>query len=287
MNDATRFIMGIYQVQLMIRDTLEYVQNRTEYSPEFYERRKAILKHGIEENSPLMHFLKQNGEVGEQIKGNINNFMDFLFSDDTTYVHIENGKLTVDHAQDLQALDYVVGLRETLMDVIKRFLEQATNDGQDVSDMKQLVTLDETFYRVLASLIIFDKTHLAFLEFNKAVQENKGQPSPQSNFVINDMKKLVGYTKFVNEHSDKGDTEYQKLYEDNFTVLNYMEGSKPLPNDSGMKGEIDKVHNAYIQTLGPREALWRQAYNTLWNQLVGYEQAMNVARAQQNKEENK
>jgi hypothetical protein len=271
----------------MIRDTLEYVQNRPTYDPDFYSRRKTIIEHGMEDNAPLMHFLRQNGEVGEQIKTNINNFMDFLFSDSTTYVTVENGKLSVDHAQDLTALDYVVGLRETLVDIIKRFIEQAEKDGQDVAEMKTVVALDDAFYRVLASLIIFDKTHASFLEFNKAVAENKGQPSPQSNFVINDMKKLVGYTKFVNEHSDKGDTEYQKLYEDNFTVLNYMEGSKPLPNDSGMKGEIDKVHNAYIQTLGPREALWRQAYNTLWNQLVGYEQAMNVARAQQNKEENK
>jgi hypothetical protein len=263
----------------MIRDTLEYVQNRPTYDPDFYSRRKTIIEHGMEDNAPLMHFLRQNGEVGEQIKTNINNFMDFLFSDSTTYVTVENGKLSVDHAQDLTALDYVVGLRETLVDIIKRFIEQAEKDGQDVAEMKTVVALDDAFYRVLASLIIFDKTHASFLEFNKAVAENKGQPSPQSNFVINDMKKLVGYTKFVKEHANAEDKVYSDLYDANFLVLNYMEGSKPLPNDSGMKAEIEKVHNNYVKELATREGAWRAAYNTIWNELVGYEQGLNAAAA--------
>ena len=67
MNNATRFIMGIYQVSLMVRDTLEYVQGRPEHDINFYNQRKQIILHGLEDNSPLSHFLSQNGEVGEKI----------------------------------------------------------------------------------------------------------------------------------------------------------------------------------------------------------------------------
>ena len=80
MNDATRFIMGIYQVSLMVRDTLEYVQGRPEHDVNFYNQRRQIINHGLVENSPLSHFLAQNGEVGEKIRANINEFIEFAYS---------------------------------------------------------------------------------------------------------------------------------------------------------------------------------------------------------------
>lgn len=276
--------MGIYQVSLMVRDTLEYVQGRPSHDVNFYNQRKQIIAHGMEENSPLSHFLSQNGEVGEKIRSNLNDFIEFAYSDESTYLTIENGNLIVDHAQDLKALDYIVGLRETLMDIVKKFAENSKQAGNLEVSLENLIALDEAFYRVLSSLIIFDLTHKEFVEFNKAMHDNGGKPSPQSNFVINDMKKLVGYTKFVHEHANKEDTVYEEAYQQNFTCLNYMEGSKPLPNNNGMKGEIDAVHNKYVQILSQRELPWRTAYNGLWNELVGYEQGLRQARAQQNPE---
>lgn len=281
MNDATRFIMGIYQVSLMVRDTLEYVQGRPEHDVNFYKQRKQIIEHGLIENSPLSHFLAQNGEVGEKIRSNLNEFIEFAYSDESTYITIENGKIVVDHAQDLRALDYVIGLRETLMDIVKKFAEKTKNEGNLEQQLETLIALDESFYRVLGSLIVFDLTHKAFLEFNKAMHENGGKPSPQSNFVINDLKKLVGFTKFIHEHATAGDEKYEQAYQSNFTCLNYMEGSKPLPENNGMKGEIEAVHNKYVELLQEREAPWRNVYSTIWNELVGYEQGLRQARKEQ------
>lgn len=283
MNDSTRFIMGIYQVALMVRDTLEYVQGRPEHDVNFYNQRKQIIAHGLLENSPLSHFLGQNGEIGEKIRSNLNEFIEFAYSDESTYLTIENGKLIVDHAQDLRALDYIIGLRETLMDIVKKFAEKTKEEGNLEASLENLIALDEQFYRVLGSLIVFDLTHKEFIEFNKAMHENGGKPSPQSNFVINDLKKLVGFTKFIHEHADKTDTAYVNLYEQNFTCLNYMEGSKPLPTNNGLKGEIEAVHNGYVKVLSEREMPWRNAYSSLWNELVGYEQGLRQARQQESK----
>lgn len=282
MNDATRFMMGIYQVSLMVRDTLEYVQGRPEHDVNFYNQRKQIIAHGLEEGSPLSHFLSQNGEVGEKIRTNLNDFVEFAYSDQSTYITIENGKIIVDHAQDLKALDFIVGLRETLIDIIKKYIEKAKETQSAEASMENMIALDDAFYRILSSLIVFDITHKEFVEFNKAMHENDGKPSPQSNFVINDMKRLVGYTKFIHEHADKNDTVYEEAYQQNFTCLNYMEGSKPLPNNNGLKGEIDAVHANYVKILTEREYPWRNAYTSIWNELVGYEQGLRQARAQQN-----
>ena len=277
MNDATRFIMGIYQVSLMIRDTLEYVQGRPTHDVNFYNQRKQIIEHGLVENSPLSHFLSQNGEIGEKISNNLNEFIAFAYKEDSTYITIENGKLIVDHAQDIKALDYIVGLRETLMDIVKKFAEKSKNEGNLEESMETLIALDEQFYRVLGSLITFDLVHKHFLEFNKAMHENGGKPSPQSNFVINDLKKLVGYTKFIYEHSNKDDQAYNQAYEANFACYNYMEGSKALPEGSNMKTEIETVHNNLVKLLQEREEPWRRVYSSVWTELVGYEQGLKQA----------
>ena len=164
MNNATRFIMGIYQVSLMVRDTLEYVQGRPEHDINFYNQRKQIILHGLEDNSPLSHFLSQNGEVGEKIKTNLHDFVEFAYSDESTYLTVENGKLIVDHAQDLKALDYIVGLRETLMDIIKKFVEKTKEDG--TYGWTKGISAQKKFYNAMKNMEDNFKT-IAIEEFRK------------------------------------------------------------------------------------------------------------------------
>ena len=42
MNQTTRFVMGIYQVSLMIRDALEYIQNKETFDLNVYKQRNII-----------------------------------------------------------------------------------------------------------------------------------------------------------------------------------------------------------------------------------------------------
>ena len=277
MNDTTRFMMGIYQVSLMIRDTLEYVQGRPEHDLNFYYQRRDQIKHGLENNSPLSSFCGRNGENGAKIKDNINKFFEYVYGEESEYITIENEKVIVDHNRDLQVLDYIVGLKETLSDILKQFVARAKEDGNLEDSFEKLMNLDERFYRILAETIIFDKTHEAFLEFNKAMHETKGQPSPQSNFVVNDMKTLVGYAKFVSEHANKEDEEFASLFQAHFTCLEYIEGSRELPNNTGLKGAIEDVHNNYVKAMQQREIPWRLAYATEWQELVGYEQGLRAS----------
>ena len=46
MNQTTRFVMGIYQVSLMIRDALEYIQNKETFDLNVYKQRKQFIEHG-------------------------------------------------------------------------------------------------------------------------------------------------------------------------------------------------------------------------------------------------
>jgi hypothetical protein len=60
-----------------------------------------------------------------------------------------------------------------------------------------------------------------------------------------------------------------------------MEGSKPLPEGSSMKEQIEAVHNNLVKLLQEREMPWRTVYSSVWNELVGYEQGLRQAKKDQ------
>ena len=54
MNQTTRYVMDIYQVSVIVRDTLEYlIQKKDGYNADVYKQRKEILKLALTENHPF------------------------------------------------------------------------------------------------------------------------------------------------------------------------------------------------------------------------------------------
>ena len=209
MNQTTRFVMGIYQVSLMIRDALEYIQNKETFDLNVYKQRKQFIEHGLIESAPLSRFLSQNGEVGKNIRNNLNDFVDAVYGDDSTIVSIDGEKVVSDKGQKLKMLDFIVGLHETLQDVMKGFINQSKNDNTYEEELDTFLKYDEKFFRSLLCINLVDQIHALFLDFNKAMQQSKGEPGPATNFILNDLKRVVGFLKFENEHADKEDEGFK------------------------------------------------------------------------------
>ena len=67
MNATTRYVIDIYQVSVIIRDTLEYLVPRKDgYKVEVYNQRKNIIKIALSKNHALDRFLTENKETGEK-----------------------------------------------------------------------------------------------------------------------------------------------------------------------------------------------------------------------------
>lgn len=274
MNLVTRYILLIYQVSLMIRDTLEYTVIKPQYDPKIYGQRKNNLAIGMQENQPLTSFLKQNGEVGTKISTQLNEFIEEVYSDESRIVKVEENKVIVDRGLIIQLYDYIVGLHETLSDIINGFVNHSKEEKSYEEELTPLLKYDEVFFRSLAGLTISDEMHRSFVEFNKLMAESKGQPSPQSNFVLNDMKRLVGFFKFVKEHSKIEEEEYTKAYDQTMLAINYMEGSKKLQEGENLKTKLDEVHATWNNLCAKYEPLWRNEYIDLWQQLIEFEKGM-------------
>ena len=273
MNQTTRFVMGIYQVSLMIRDALEYIQNKETFDLNVYKQRKQFIEHGLIESAPLSRFLSQNGDVGKNIRNNLNDFVDAVYGDDSTIVSIDGEKVVSDKGQKLKMLDFIVGLHETLQDVMKGFINQSKNDNTYEEELDTFLKYDEKFFRSLLCINLVDQIHALFLDFNKAMQQSKGEPGPATNFILNDLKRVVGFLKFENEHADKEDEGFKKAYDASFLMLQYMEGSKKA-EDKGttIKDQIVEARKLWQVEIGKNEPEWRTRYQILWDKLVAFEQ---------------
>ena len=273
MNQTTRFVMGIYQVSLMIRDALEYIQNKETFDLNVYKQRKQFIEHGLIESAPLSRFLSQNGEVGKSIRKNLNDFVDAVYGDDSTIVSIDGEKVVSDKGQKLKMLDFIVGLHETLQDVMKGFINQSKNDNTYEEELDTFLKYDEKFFRSLLCINLVDQIHALFLDFNKAMQQSKGEPGPATNFILNDLKRVVGFLKFENEHADKEDEGFKKAYDASFLMLQYMEGSKKAEDEgTTIKDQIVEARKLWQVEIGKNEPEWRTRYQILWDKLVAFEQ---------------
>ena len=273
MNQTTRFVMGIYQVSLMIRDALEYIQNKETFDLNVYKQRKQFIEHGLIESAPFSRFLSQNGEVGKNIRNNLNDFVDAVYGDDSTIVSIDGEKVVSDKGQKLKMLDFIVGLHETLQDVMKGFINQSKNDNTYEEELDTFLKYDEKFFRSLLCINLVDQIHALFLDFNKAMQQSKGEPGPATNFILNDLKRVVGFLKFENEHADKEDEGFKKAYDASFLMLQYMEGSKKAEDEgTTIKDQIVEARKLWQVEIGKNEPEWRTRYQILWDKLVAFEQ---------------
>ena len=273
MNQTTRFVMGIYQVSLMIRDALEYIQNKETFDLNVYKQRKQFIEHGLIESAPLSRFLSQNGEVGKNIRNNLNDFVDAVYGDDSTIVSIDGEKVVSDKGKKLKMLDFIVGFHETLQDVMKGFINQSKNDNTYEEELDTFLKYDEKFFRSLLCINLVDQIHALFLHFNKAMQQSKGEPGPATNFILNDLKRVVGFLKFENEHADKEDEGFKKAYDASFLMLQYIEGSKKAEDEgTTIKDQIVEARKLWQVEIGKNEPEWRTRYQILWDKLVAFEQ---------------
>ena len=260
MNNFSLYTFRLYHYLLTVRDTLEYSIKR-EHKLEVYESRKKILTDNLNEGTPFGDFLKNNGETGDKIKEKINSFIEDLYSDNSTILIPSGQEVRVDVAQIVTLYDMTVGITETLRDVVFQYVNYGLKN-QDVDQLLvQLVSEDERMYRLVLSMLVMRSFQESFAEFQKVMNESKGQPTPQSNFIVqNELVKLAGYLRFSRQHTRCTDNETLDLLDETLKVIEMTEGRRQRPNNRSFKDIFDELNNKFNTATAQAEASWKQTY---------------------------
>lgn len=262
MNQTSSFIFNVYHYLLNLRDTLEYVLPN-EHQYDVYEQRKNIIVNGVKEGTALGNFFKQNKETGDKIIDKINEMIKDLYSDESNVIIVnnENKTIRVDHTQHIRIFEYIVGLTESVRDILYGYLRYAEQQGAGEDDIKQLISVDEHVTRLLIPMLVLKDFFTSFTEFQKVMTESQGKPTPQSNFIVqNEIVKYAGYIRFSRAHCHCTDNKTLDVLDEINAFLEMAEGRRERRDGK----QFDVLYNELVtkvKTLFDESmALWRETF---------------------------
>lgn len=266
MNQMNQYIFQLYQYLLALRSTLEYALDK-EHDPNLYNNRLLILSKGIDPGTALGNFFnnEQNKEQGDKIKEKLKNFLADVYSKDSTIVKVlEDGKIRVDHTQHIKLFDEVVGLQETIRDIVFLHLNAAKQRNEEEVAMTEMVVADERLTRLVIAMLLFREFQKSFGEFQKAVGEAQGKATPQSNFIAqNELSKLSSLIRFSRSHAHIIDNATLDLLDEVNQQLEMAEGRRERRDNKGF-GELFNDLNKHLnEAVGKAEQDWTTRYNAI------------------------
>ncbi len=268
MNNTNRYIANLYLVLLNVRDTLEYTINR-EHRAEVFNARKGALEEGIKVGTAFRNFLDQNGDKGKEILEKMTVFINDIYGPESTVLVLSGDKVRVDNSQHIKIYDYVIGLTETLRDIIFNYLNYAKQHDETEEVMTKLIVTDEALYRSVLNKLVMIDLEKAFAEFNKVMQESKGKPTPQSNFIVqNEIAKYAGYVRFSRQHCHIIDNKTLDLLDDSIELIEMTEGRRERRDGKSFqelfRNNLQKL-DVYI---GEAEKAWKEAYKPVLDEMM-------------------
>lgn len=307
MNLSERYIFGIYEISIVLRETLEYFVNppKEGFSVHKYLIRRDILKRMTAENTPFSNFCKNNGETGAKIKEQVNNFYNDVYAENSrivTLVHAEDGTQTlrVEESLFMDLIDYIAGIHETLTDILNGFRQslKPTKDLED--DFIRMLDLDDRFYRSLVLRIMAMLLNTKFIQFNNAVKNfydanrdidpksGKAFEDPSVKFIAKEMERLFGIANFIVNHSKEHDDEFmaaQKKFTEGFKVYTgelkfsdyeLLNGVKP----QDMRQFFVEYTNIFSPIISKAHDEYSGLFTKTYNELIEFEKDLRAKQSQ-------
>ena len=264
-----QYIFNIYHYLLNLRDTVEYTIDR-EHTKAIYDSRKNVLTSGITPTSALGNFFENNKEQGEKIKARLDEVIKDFYSEDNTVIKVtEDGKIRVDHTQHIKIFDEIVGIQESVRDILFGYINYARQQNNANEDMEKLVATDERLTRSIFAMLIMREFEKSFAEFQKVMSESKGQPTPQSNFIVqNEIAKMASLIRFSRAHAHCTDNETLDLLDDVNKVIEMTEGRRDRRDNKSFQDIFNDINRRLSDHVAKLEPIWKEIYKKLFKEMV-------------------
>ena len=264
MNNYTAAIASYIRYDVVIFNTLEYVMKKDSYDVNAYKARREIIAQEIENNTPLKNCLDNSGEAGEKLKEKIKELISLVYSNDSTIVKLgpDEKELRVDTAQALTVFDAVLPIHEEMRKIIAAHVQAAEKaNAYDEPSFPKVLDAEEYFYRGLVNMLLVDQFDHLFAEYNKARNEAKGAITPQSNFIQNDISKVVNLFHFVRNNAVAKNKDYYEFIDPLFALIEMTGGRRDLPEGKNFGDLFTEVKKIVREKTVMWETAWKPIYD--------------------------
>ena len=155
----------------------------------------------------------------------------------------------------------VLPIHEEVRKIIGAHLAAANKAEQfDEPTFVDVINKEEYFYRGLVNMLMLDEFDHQFAEYNKARQEAKGAISAQSNFIQNDINRLVKLFHFVRDNASARNAEYYEVIDPLFALIEMTGGRRDLPEGKNFGEIFVSVKKLAREKTAKWEEAWKLVY---------------------------
>ncbi|MDY5669647.1 MAG: hypothetical protein SPF87_04310 [Bacilli bacterium] len=278
MNNYTGAIASFIRFNVVLFNTLEYVMKKDNYDLNAFNARKEIISTEISKNTPLKSCLDNSGEAGTKLLEKIKDLLDTIYGDDSTIVRksADGKELRVDAAQHIAVFEAVLPIHEEVRSIISAHLAQANKQNMmDEPTFIDVINKEELFYHGLANMLLIDELDHLFAEYNKARNEAKGAITPQSNFISNDINRVVGLMNMLRQRSPIKSNDYYELIDPEFALIEMTSGRRDLPEGKNFGDVFTSVKKIAREKTIKWENEWKPAYDAFIRHFAEEAEKMN------------
>ena len=136
-------------------------------------------------------------------------------------------------------------------------------------EMEKLVAADERLTRSIFAMLIMREFEKSFAEFQKVMGESNGQPTPQSNFIVqNEITKMAGLLRFSRAHAHNTDNETLDLLDDVNKVIEMTEGRRDRRDNKSFQEIFNDINRRLSDHVAKLEPQWKEIYEKLFKEMV-------------------
>lgn len=285
MNQISEVVTTLEHYNVAVRDTLEYCIRKDNYDPKLYQEKKRSILIEVDQHTPLKDIIDHSGENGEKLEKAIREFYADVYGDDSTILKLADDGLRVDHNQHMAIYRHVLPIHENVNNMILGVLQNGHQNNLDVADVEKLHNADEAMYRGVAYMALVNDLCRLFNEYNQARNEAKGEETPASKFIGNDISAIIQNINFVRANAKITNAVYKNMEDKIVELMENMTGRRDLPIGKKfpdvMRETLETI-NLYVRD---SEATFRSLYVPTINALIEQVKADDAKRAEAAKAE--
>ncbi len=230
MTNLALHIFGIYQVSILIRDSLGYLAPKGDrkFSKDAYLNRAESFKLLRQEGTPFAFFVSQNKDKADKLVSNLNEFEMEVYSPESRIFRVVGDFVEVDASQHLRVYEMALGINQTMLDILAGFLINTKNDPAFDPRLIALVDAEEYFYRSLAHYGLANDLVKLFKEYSEARAQNNTPDNPVAKFINEDIVRVINLIRFLAKYNKVKNTTYKHMTDQVNAFIEQIAGQRDL-----------------------------------------------------------
>ena len=283
MNQTSVVLTTLLHYNVAVRDTLEYCLKKDTYDANLFNEKKRSILVEVDEKTPLKNIIDNSGDNGAKLEKLIRDFYDEVYGDKSTILNLASDGLRVDHNQHLAIYKSVLPIHENVNSMILGILNDAHKKEIDVAEAEKVANAEEAMFRAVAFMTLVGDLCRLFNEYNQARNEAKGEETPASRFIGNDIAEIIKNLGFVRQNARLKDAIYKNMEDKISNLVEYMTGRRDLPAGKKFPDVMNETNETIRLYVRDAEASFRAVYPPLVQALIDQTKAEQEAKKEEAK----